>query len=281
MGDLALDTAVEGSDGHYRATLSRDWEIWGPNGGYLASLALRAAGEHTNLPRPAAFYCHFLKVADFSEVHLGVVTLRASKRAESMRVSITQNDSPILEALVWVVGEMEGLVHDFTVMPDVPGPRGLLSSEEIWGSENSYRFWNNLEARGPLVKAGPSAPGISVPFATKLDGWLCWYRFRPTAIFKDPFVDACRYLVLLDTLMWPAASVRHPWPTPFLAPSIDVAVRFHSFAPDDEWLLCDAESKVASEGLVSGTSAIWSENGSLLASGGQQMISRPNEAFPG
>ena len=41
MGDLAIDTAVEGSDGRYRARLSRDWEIWGPNGGYLAAIALR------------------------------------------------------------------------------------------------------------------------------------------------------------------------------------------------------------------------------------------------
>ena len=34
MGDLATDTAVRAlGDGVFEATLSRDWEIWGPMGG--------------------------------------------------------------------------------------------------------------------------------------------------------------------------------------------------------------------------------------------------------
>src|SRR5437763_14095310 len=42
VGDLDLDTRVErnaAGDG-FTATLSRDWEIWGPQGGYVASVAL-------------------------------------------------------------------------------------------------------------------------------------------------------------------------------------------------------------------------------------------------
>ena len=53
MGDFALDTAVSGEDGRYTATLSHDWEIWGPNGGYVAAIALRAAGAHSRFDRPA------------------------------------------------------------------------------------------------------------------------------------------------------------------------------------------------------------------------------------
>ena len=55
MGDLAIDTAVRAlpNDGHYEATLSADWEIWGPMGGYVAACALRAAGASTrNCVRP-------------------------------------------------------------------------------------------------------------------------------------------------------------------------------------------------------------------------------------
>jgi hypothetical protein len=53
MGDLERDTRLAGGEGRYTATLSRDWEIWGPNGGYLASLALRAAGAQLFcVPRP-------------------------------------------------------------------------------------------------------------------------------------------------------------------------------------------------------------------------------------
>jgi hypothetical protein len=45
VGDFAIDTAVEGGDGHYVAHLSRDWEIWGPNGGCVAA-PLHALGGH-------------------------------------------------------------------------------------------------------------------------------------------------------------------------------------------------------------------------------------------
>ena len=53
MGDLAVDTEVVGGDGHFTAQLSSDWEIWGPNGGYVAAVLLRAAGAHTRFDRPA------------------------------------------------------------------------------------------------------------------------------------------------------------------------------------------------------------------------------------
>src|SRR6059058_5989441 len=101
MGDLAIDTAVEGHDGRYTARFSRDWEIWGPNGGYVASIALRAAGEHSQFGRPVSIAGHFLGVATFDEVTVETKTLRMSKRAESIRVSIRQNRNAIFEALVW------------------------------------------------------------------------------------------------------------------------------------------------------------------------------------
>ena len=44
MGDLELASrVVRVGPTSFAAELSPDWEIWGPNGGYLASVALRAA----------------------------------------------------------------------------------------------------------------------------------------------------------------------------------------------------------------------------------------------
>src|SRR4051812_43115549 len=61
MGDLGIDTEVRAvGDGRYEATLSREWEIWGPMGGYVAAFALRAAGASSPFDRPATFSCHFL-----------------------------------------------------------------------------------------------------------------------------------------------------------------------------------------------------------------------------
>jgi hypothetical protein len=63
-GRLAIDTAVEERRTLLGAIVA-DWEIWGPNGGYVAAIALRAAGAATHLRRPASFACHFLSVGEF------------------------------------------------------------------------------------------------------------------------------------------------------------------------------------------------------------------------
>ena len=95
MGDLATDTEVRPlGDRRYRGALSSDWEIWGPMGGYVASLALRAAGAESAFDRPASFFCHYLGVAAFDEVELLVTPIRQGRSAESWRVSMTHRSQP-------------------------------------------------------------------------------------------------------------------------------------------------------------------------------------------
>src|SRR5437764_14249330 len=101
VGDLAVDTEIEGNDGHYTGRPFEDWAIWGPMGGYIAAFGLRAAGAHSGLARPAAFSCHFLSVAAFDTIDIETTTLRASKRAASTRVGISQGGKAVLEAIAW------------------------------------------------------------------------------------------------------------------------------------------------------------------------------------
>ena len=274
MGDLAADTAIEGADGRYRAHLSRDWEIWGPNGGYLAVIALRAAGAHTPLRRPATFSCHYLGVAGFDGVDLDVRTIRGSKRAASVGVSMTQHGKPVLEAHVWIVGDVDGLEHDAAPLPDVPLPDELPNVEELMvGQERGpyHAFWSNFEERPsswlPREAWEAREPGDPVVRS--------WYRYVPRDTFDDPFVDAGRSLLLVDTLGWPAAVRAHTSDLPFYAPSIDVTARFHAAAPESAWLLAECRSPIARDGLVASEASVWSADGLLLASGGQQMLCRP------
>ena len=281
MGDLAADTAVEGEGGRYQAELSRDWEIWGPNGGYLAAIALRAAGASTPLRRPATFTCHYLGVADFEHVDLLVEPIRESKRAASLRVSMRQHDRPILEAMVWVVGELDGLHHDAAGLPDVPPPEALPSVAELMeGAEEGtyHRFWSNFEQR-PINWLPREAWESREPGEPRTQGW---YRYLPAATFADPFVDAARVLLLIDTLMWPAAvrAYRNDELT-YYAPSIDLSAQFHALAPQSEWLLCESHSPSARDGLVGGTTTVWSQDGRLLGTGSQQMMCRPGTLQPG
>jgi acyl-CoA thioesterase II len=272
LGDFEVDTRLEGGHGHYRAQLSQDWEIWGPNGGYVAAIALRAAGLEARIPRPASFSGHFLGVARFDSVDVDVTPVRQGRSTESLRVSLSQEGRPILEALVRTAAHAPGLEHDAADAPEHPDPEQLRSTDELrdpeWGPP--YPFWKNLEARPVWPERFDEGPRARPPL------WREWYRFRPRATFDDPFVDAGRLLLLVDTLSWPAACQPHP-DSKFIAPNLDASVWFHRADPECEWLLADHEARVAEGGLMGTTARVWSRDGRLLASGGAQLFCVPGE----
>lgn len=289
MGNLADDTAVaevddagDGGEGggprRFTGRLSQEWEIWGPQGGYVASMALRAAGAASPFDRPASFSCHFLGVAAFDEVDVTVRTLRGARTAWSQRVEMTQGGKPILEATVWSVGDVDGLVHDVTQAPDIPGPAELRSIEEHVAelppekrlAGPPFRFWENFETRPLEFWADP-------PTAPREPVWRTWQRFLPDSTFDDPWVDACRSLVLVDVQSWPAASRQHlgtEGHQRFIAPSLDLYVAFNDPQPASEWLLTDGHGPLARDGLMAWTGRLWSDTGHLVASGGGQMLCR-------
>ncbi len=276
MGDLAGDTKLDRlGDGHYRATLSHDWEIWGPMGGYVAACALRAAGQASTQPFPASFSCHYLGVARFEPVDIRVELRRQGRSATSQRVEVTQSGRAVLDAMVWSTSEVLGLEHDETVPPDVPGPDGL---EAIPPDARPYRFWGNLESRP--VHFEPTWP----PDGPRPSFWQEWLRFVPTAAFDDPWVDAARLLILVDLPSWPSAHRVHAWRRPaFVAPTLDLNVAFHQPTSGDEWLLCDGSAPLSTRGMFGWTARIWSEKRKLLASGGGQCLYREvsNDGGPG
>jgi acyl-CoA thioesterase-2 len=274
VGDFDADTALTGADGHFRARLSDAWEIWGPNGGYVASIALRAAGAVSRFGRPASFVGHFLSVAAFDDIDVEAEVLRATRVADSVRVTISQGERSIIAALVWVVDDLEGLVHDELPLPDVPLPRDVPSAEERIAAHadqarSRHPFWDNFEER-PLdwLDDWEAREPADPVFRT-------WIRFRPRATFDDPFVDAARSLLLLDTMGWPAAVRAHAEPLDVIAPNIDLAVHFHRLEPASEYLYVEATAPVGDDGLIGASSRVWSESGRLLASGSQQLLCRP------
>jgi len=271
MGNLAVDTAVSGADGRYTATLSPDWEIWGPNGGYVASVALRAAAAHAAFDRPASFSCHYLSVARFDTVDLEVRTLRRTKRAESVAVSMTQAGTPILEAIAWMVQGGDGIVHDHATMPEVAAHDTLREISELLPPDAPllYRFWQNFESKPLQWYDDPMDRPAGEPVFRN------WYRYTPDATFDDAAVDACRSLILVDTMSWPAATRAHDPDLAWMAPNLDLAVQFHRADPTAEWLLADGVAPVAEDGLIAFRSHVWTDRGALLATGSGQLLCRP------
>lgn len=268
MGDLAQDTAVRPvDDGRYVATLSKDWEIWGPMGGYVAACALRAAGAASSGQVPATFSCHYLSVAQWGDVDLVVEPRRQGRGAASYRVEMSQDGRPVLDAMVWAVAAGDGLEHDHAEAPAVPGPQELTPVQELVpeGMWPPYPFWNNLEARPVDLPESWPPPGPLEP------RWRQWLRFTPTATYDDVWADAARSVVLTDLPSWPSVQQRHAWEQPpFIAPTLDLHVTFHRPAVGHAWLLCDGSAPVSTGGLFGWRAQLWSEGGALHASGGGQ-----------
>ena len=271
MANFLADTQVEPrGPGHYVASLSPAWAVWGPNGGYVAALALRAAQAASRLARPASFQAHFLAVGEFAPVELQVASLGGSKRAESLRVEVSQSGRPLVVASVWMVDDgLTGFTHDFAVAPELAKPGALRSYGELAGEEYAqwYPIWRSIEGRPLRWREPPGRPE-----------WQTWLRFTETA-FPDRAADVLRHLFWLDFPGWNATTAAHAWPFRFLAPNLDLTVQFHAFAPEAEWLLVDGVVPLARDGVLGCTARLWTEDGRLLATGTSKHICRTNPGY--
>jgi acyl-CoA thioesterase II len=268
VADFGIDSAVVGRNGRYGATLADGWEIWGPQGGYIAAVALGAAAAASTFPRPASITCHYLRAGQVGPVDIRVESLRQSRRAESLRVTLLQNELAILDTLVWTVAALVGVDHDAGASPVVPRPDELEPWEaHLPGGEPPFPFWRNFDVH-------PVAPLPSEWGQATEARWLTWSRLRVRPPLEDPYVDAARMLLAADSAMYPAATFAHEKLFPYIAPSMDLMMSFHLAGAGSEWLLVDAVSPLSEGALVAGRASIWSSDGRLLASAMQQMLQR-------
>lgn len=270
MGDFELDTRIEGANGKYRAAISPDWRAWGPAGGYVAAIALRAAGMEARIKRPASFSGHFIRFADFAPVDIDVTPVHSGRRAESIHVVIRQQGKAILQAVVRTAAEGPGLEHDVSRMPNVPPPHTLKSFLEHIPNppDEESPFWNNIESRIVQFHRLANFPDDVADTPDMVE----WYRFQPAATFDDPFVDFGRPLLFMDVMASFAAMQPHPNQDNYRAPNIDVTCWFHQPAHDAEWLLVEYEAPIAKGALMGATGRVWTEDGRLIATGGSQML---------
>ena len=271
MADFLRDTRVEatGAPGRFCASLSPEWAVWGPNGGYVAAIALRAALAQSRLARPASFHCHFLAVGEFAPVDISVESLGGGKRAESLRVDVTQGDRRLLAATIWLTDDaMRGYEHDVGARPDVPLPGALRGYQDLAEDYAQwYPIWRSIEGRPTRFREPPGEPR-----------WHTWLRLTDTKI-DDREGDAVRQLFWLDFPGWNATTSAHPWPFRFLTPNLDLNVQFHRFAPDVTWQLADGYVPLATDGLLGCVSRLWTEDGRLLATASSKHLCRPNPGY--
>lgn len=280
MGDLAADTAVDQTGpSTFTCNLSPDWEIWGPNGGYLASVAMRASGVASGRLRPASINAHFVGVGLSEPVDIDVEVNRHTKVASSVTARVRQEGRPLLVATVWGVdGDLDGLEHHTSLCPhDVPDPDELQNVEQLLDGQDGpprHPFWSNIEQRPTEWIADWENREISEP-ATR-----AWVKFVPTETFAEPWVDACRSLILIDLDSWPSATRAHVGDLAHFAPTIEVTARFVGTTAHEPWLLSEASAPVATGGLVAGVGQVWTRDRRLVAIGGSTLLCRPAARRP-
>jgi acyl-CoA thioesterase len=260
--DLDTATALTGEEGALTATLTDDWQLWGPSGGYTAAIALRAAGRISQLARPTSFFCHFVRPMSFGEIEVSPSFVQRGRRAESIAVEIRQGGKTMLTALIRTAAKSEGYTHQFAKSPATSGPEDL--EEFRWDGPRSdiYTYWNNFERR-PLIQSFSKEPREPVS--------LEWVRSIPTARFADPFLDAARPLLHLDTFGYPATTNQYPFGD-FIAPNLDTSAWFHNIPAQSEWLLIDHGSPVANDGMIAVDGRVWAEDGTLVATGAAHLL---------
>jgi acyl-CoA thioesterase len=236
------------------------------------AMVLRAAGLATQFPKPLSLACHFLSVPKIGPVEIQVASLRKSRIAESLRVSLVQQGQLFLEALLWAGDTVPGLDHAATDMPEVPSYEALtpVPVPAAISAGGFHTLWRNLEIR----PCGPQSRERTTPAAPKQRDWI---RFRSFARTDDAFVDAGRYALCLDTFTWPAATHAHPGDSRFISPTLSFSIDFHQ-RTDSEWLLSDAHAPIGGDGRLALHQRVWSPAGALIATGTGTMICRPRPA---
>ncbi len=271
IGNLARDTAVDGGEGSYTGHLSEQWSVWMPHGGFTIAVALRAVERESHFSAPMSLSCHFLGVPEFGPIDIRVLSQKRTKTAESVRVSVVQSQKPILELMVWTGEAKPGFEHHDPTMPDVPMPQGLKSTDQIEGALATQPFWANLEQR--------SIDGVH--WQQRESGTprqRDWLRFREFDDYDNSFLNAARAVVLLDSYAWPAAAHAHVGEPEYIAPTLALSTEFHT-GHFGEWLLSDAYAPVASDGRISFHNRLWTQQGTLVASGSGTLSCRPRPGY--
>ena len=277
MAGFVEATAVRNDGVHHQALIDPDWFIWGPFGGYLAALAMRAMAAQSAFGKPATFSCQYLNVGKAGAVRVEVELLKRGRAAECLRATLRQDGRPLLEAQSWIIADqLSGIEHDDVPSPFACAPDGL-NDWHGFGEELKSSIWHQIRRR-------PLAEFSCAPHANGPPRWACWLKLKDTFPANDFALRAARAILWMDLAPWNAALNAHGWPTTHLAPTLDLTVQFQ---PDlyaaaensDDWMLVETASPQARAGLFGANSRLWSTSGGLLAVGAAQGLCVPNPRY--
>jgi acyl-CoA thioesterase len=249
-----LATAVHGGPDRWTAEVDPGWTIGGrPNGGYLLALAARAAMGAVEQPHPLAVSAHFLSPPVPGPAELAVTRLRAGRSLSVARVTMAQEGTACLEALV-TAGRL-----DPDAMPGwrrAAGPPDLAPVEACLPGRPELPNGMRINLLDHIdIRVDPATAGwVTGQPAGSLDmrGWVGFRDGRAA--------DPLALLPVVDAL--PPSSFELGVPS--WAPTVELTVLLRG-VPAPGWLACVARGQLWQGGWFDEEAEVWDSTGRLVA----------------
>ena len=252
------DTAVTAqSDTTFTARVDPAWWVQrGPNGGYLAAIALRAltvrVGDPARVPR--SFTVHFVAPPDEGEITIDTALERVGRSLTSCSARVAQGDRTV--ALVLAAFSAPRAAPAFSDLPPpaVPAAETLPASEPADFAPPFAHRWEARWAIGERIRPEDPPAGPAV-----VGGWI-----RPE---EPQLLDAAALVAITDSWV-PAVFTRTG--EPLAVPTIDLTVHLRAVLPHpglgpDGFVLARYRTNVAADGFLEEDSEVWAPDGTLLA----------------
>ena len=249
-------------DGRYGAVVDPGWGApMGPNGGYLAAIAVRAleaeldpAGER----RIRSLTCHFLRRPAEAPIELRVEAVRSGRRMSFGRLSGFQDGREVLSAMAaFSVPGLPEVAAWAPAMPDAGPPPSRDGDWAAWDDRMPAlmrRVRIAPRIGGTLFSGRELAPGE----APATGGWI---ELREPRGVDSAFVALC------TDVWWPPAL--EPLTSPAGAPTVDLTVHFRADLPPaglpDQPLLGRFSTSAAAGGFIEEDGVVFAADGTLLA----------------
>ncbi|MCO1654539.1 thioesterase family protein [Pseudonocardia humida] len=209
-----------------------------PNGGYLMSLALRAATCALPGIEPITATAHFLRPGLVGPARLDVEVVKRGRTTSTAGVALVQGGKERVRTLV-TLGGPDGGPPDFAPSaPPLPRPRGCApSGPEVVGSASVRRRFDYR-----LVPTGGAG----------VRGWVRFADGRDPDLAAVPLVVDCFPPAVLGVLDGVRMS------------TLELTVHLRR-PPRPGWLQAGIRSRALLHGLVEEEVELWDEDGGLVA----------------
>lgn len=264
MTEFDAATAVTRvADDEFATTVSPDWFVFtGPNGGYLASLLLRALSMRLGDPERMArsLTVHYLRPPSSGPAVVRTSLVRAGRSLATVTGTLEQEGVPVALAVAAFSLPRPSLSFHDVPMPAVPG---------VSVAERPVVPVKMLPSIARRFEYRPVTPQVLYGGAARAEigTWLRLVEPRPL----DP--------VLLATVADAAPpAVFYKAAAPVVATTIDLTVHFRASVespPGDGWCLGVFRSSSGVDGFVEEDGEMWSEDGVLLAQSRQLSLVVP------